>query len=348
MMKKTFLIGILAVLFCVSVAFANPCPIPATCAQLRTAIESAGCGVSYTLTCDLNCTGETGLQSICASGYSGTFDGQNHIITGLTIYQPSATSVGFFAKLISGGIIKNVGLVNVNITGNGYQSGVGSLVGEMSSSSVSNSFSIGNVTGTGSTQSDVGCLIGYMKSGSQLTNSFSAGTVISTGAGSQGFVGGMWSSSVNNSFSTCNVTGSFQSRGLTYVFGGGSTVNNFYWNNLTRGPTNCYEGVNPNAGCVAIQNNEAYFKGNVYPTKQPMASWDFNTPIWHQWTNPADYPNLYPQSCVPACTGQQTCTNGVCTGGINQEGSVPEFSSTAIIVIIAIIATVAVFMFRKK
>lgn len=60
-----------------------------------------------------------------SEGFFGSYDGQNHTIDGLYINRSSTNYVGFFGRLQSG-TIQNLGVTNVNITGNMF---VGGLVG---------------------------------------------------------------------------------------------------------------------------------------------------------------------------------------------------------------------------
>ena len=102
--------------------------------------------------------------------FSGIFDGKGYIITGLHIDRPTRGSVGLFGR-IDNGEIKNVGLVNVDITGR-YQ--VGGLAAENRfNSQISNCF----VTGTVSGNSYVGGLVGRNFFNSPVSNSYSTCTV---------------------------------------------------------------------------------------------------------------------------------------------------------------------------
>ena len=75
--------------------------------------------------------------------FTGNYDGDGHSIDGLFINRPSADYIGFFGYT-SEATIQNLGVTNVNITGQYY---VGGLVGlNSSSSTVSNSYSTGSVS----------------------------------------------------------------------------------------------------------------------------------------------------------------------------------------------------------
>ncbi|MGB6873808.1 MAG: GLUG motif-containing protein [Dehalococcoidia bacterium] len=129
-------------------------------------------------------------------GLTGTFDGQGYEIRDLFINRPDECGVrpmGLFGSINEGGIIKNVGVVNVTVIG---CETVGGLAGWNYYGTVSNSYSSGSVTGN----DHVGGLLG--------TNSY--GTV-------------------SSSYSTGNVTGNNYVGGLLgeNIYG---TVSNSYYN----------------------------------------------------------------------------------------------------------------------
>ena len=66
------------------------------------------------------------------TGYDGDFDGRDYVVSGLYIHRPTSDHVGLFARLGEGTTerrIQNLGLINVNVTGNDY---VGALAGRVS------------------------------------------------------------------------------------------------------------------------------------------------------------------------------------------------------------------------
>jgi len=115
------------------------------------------------------------------SPFTGKFDGKGYQITGLYINRPTAYSVGLFGIINSSPAeIKNVGLLNVNITGN---NNVGGLVGEngmANGGTISNSYSTGVVSSSGSSDTFVGGLVGL--SNGTISNSYSTGVVSSSGS----------------------------------------------------------------------------------------------------------------------------------------------------------------------
>ena len=128
-------------------------------------------------------------------GFEGTFDGQGYEIRDIFINRPDERCVGLFGALGGGyssvgGFIKDMGAVNVTVTGNYY---VGGLVGGNWDGTVSNSYSTGSVTGNES----VGGLAG--QNSGTVTNSYSTGSM--TGNESVGgLVGRNWNGTVRNSY----------------------------------------------------------------------------------------------------------------------------------------------------
>ena len=100
--------------------------------------------------------------------FNGTFDGLGFTISNLYINRPSQYDVGLFGYSNNATII-NIGLNNVDITGNSY---VGGLLGYKYGGTISNSYATGSVDGN----NDVGGLVGYKYSGT-ITNSYASGTV---------------------------------------------------------------------------------------------------------------------------------------------------------------------------
>ena len=147
--------------------------------------------------------------------FTGSLDGQGYEIRGLFVSRPDEDGVGLFGCVGGGGVVENLGMMNVAVAGRSY---VGGLVGE-NAGTVSNSYSTGNVTG----ERYVGGLVGGSLGGT-VSNSYSSGGV--TGGS---FLGGLVGANlgiVNNSYSTGSVTGDDNVGGL--VGGSWSTVSNSY------------------------------------------------------------------------------------------------------------------------
>ncbi|POB05240.1 filamentous hemagglutinin N-terminal domain-containing protein, partial [Halopseudomonas oceani] len=158
--------------------------------------------------------------------YTGSFDGQGHIINGLTINRPNTNYVGLFG-VISASQISNIGLTNTTITG---QSSVGGLVGSGTNNSrISHSSVQGDIvstsgisgglagafngtiehshsSGTLDSINKTGGLVGMMSG--QITDSYSTATVTGQTDNIGGLVGVM-NGSIDRSYATGNVTGAY-------------------------------------------------------------------------------------------------------------------------------------------
>ena len=139
--------------------------------------------------------------------FNGSFDGKNRTIAGLYINRPSTYSIGLFGVEDNGAVLKNVCLVNLDVTGFDY---VGGLVGvHTPSPTISNSYVTGIVRG----RYDVGGLVG--RSYGTVSMCHSTATVVGTGYN----IGGLIGDNINNGnvtecYATGNVTGDRQVGGL--------------------------------------------------------------------------------------------------------------------------------------
>ena len=162
-----------------------------------------------------------------ANSFTGTYDGGGHEIRNLTI-NGSAMYQGMFGVIGTGGEVKNVALVNVNI--NNTSTYTGSVAGQISRGKITNCSVTGTITGT----TDIGGVVGRIYSGT-ITNCYSGATIIATGEAVGGVVGGNIGTVVN-CYSTGNVTG-----GL-YVGGVVGENNGAFESSVT--VTNCYSTGN--------------------------------------------------------------------------------------------------------
>ncbi len=184
-----------------------------------------GLTLSYALANNLNSVtdgystyqGGAGFDPI-GGNFKGHFDGNGKTISNLYINRPDKSNVGLFGVAYFNAEIKNVGLINVNITGKGK---VGGLVGN-NMIHISNSYSTGSVTGL----TDVGGLVGYNWGGSNISNSYSTGYVF--GSERVGGLVGLNSPNtyIDNSYSTSCVNGTKYVGGLVGTNDG--TISNCY------------------------------------------------------------------------------------------------------------------------
>ena len=234
--------------------------------------------------------------------FRGSFNGQGHEIRDLFINRPGKTGVGLFGYVGEDGFVKNVTVVNANVTGNGR---VGGLVGS-NRGTVTSSNSTGNVKGN----DKVGGLVGW--NGGDVLDSHSSGNV----TGSNMYVGGLvgWNQgTVENSHSTGNVTGSNMYVGGLVGYNKGGTVTNSY---STGNVTGSYDYVGGLVGWNQDTVSSSNFTGSV------TGSYDYVGGLvgWNQGT----VENSHSSGNV---TGSNMYVGGLV--GYNKGGSVTKSYSTS-------------------
>ncbi len=101
----------------------------------------------YILVNDIDLTGVTFTQAVIAGGsgmFTGTFNGNNHVISHLGINGSQQSYIGFFGQIGPGGQVNNLKLTDVNSIGRDY---VGGLCGG-NNGTINQSYVIGAVTGS--------------------------------------------------------------------------------------------------------------------------------------------------------------------------------------------------------
>jgi hypothetical protein len=157
-------------------------------------------GKTITLANDINLSaygsgnGWFGIGGYTGGGFSGVFDGNGKTVTGL--YYNNTSSTGGLFGTVTGGTVKNLGLVNVNYTG--Y---------------------------------DGGAVASYVRDGGSVVNCYSTGTII----GGSGVVGAVYSGgSVVNCYSRCTISGR-GSGVVRSVESGGSVINCYSTGSISDG-----------------------------------------------------------------------------------------------------------------
>jgi type II secretion system protein G len=276
----------------------------------------------YILTADINLSdysagegwnpiGDYGSDEI--SIFTGTFDGNNHVISNLKISRPDTNYQGLFGRTEA--TIENLGLENVDVTGN-YNTG--GLVG-WNDGSITDCYATGSVTGnntgglvgwndgtitnsyaTGSVSGDIQCLGGLVgQNRGTITNSYATGSV--EGNYYTGGLVGWNDDSIENCYTTGNVNGGNSTGGLVgYNYNNGSITNSY--------ATGSVEGNNYTGGLVGWNDDSienSYYnsettgqsdnngKGTPLTTAEMKNStnftdWDFDT-VWG-----IDQGNSYP------------------------------------------------------
>jgi|GEM_PF-3523941 uncharacterized protein (TIGR02145 family) len=185
----------------------------------------------YILAQDIDCSATKDGSSIWDSagflpigldpiGFSGKFDGQDHVISNLYI-NSSASFAGLFGVAEDTEII-NVGLDNIEISGDSHY--VGGLVGRLDeNSSVSDSYVTGEVNGSGV----VGGLVGLLDENSSISDSYVTGEVNGSGVAG-GLIGLILSSDITNSYAEGTVSGSSVVGGLVGRLDYNSSITDSY------------------------------------------------------------------------------------------------------------------------
>jgi len=247
-------------------------------------VENQGLDASYVLVSDINASETSsswnkgnGFEPIGESqtAFTGTFDGQEYNITGLTIDRANEEEVGLFGAIETAATVTNVSVVSAEINASGE---AGVLGGVNNGGTVSNSYTTGSITGsnpaigglvgsnTGTVSNSystatvngaslLGGLVGT--NGDKITGSYATGSV--SGSNSAGGLIGSNSGTVSDSYATGQVDGSDDVGGFVGVNNGG-TVSNSY-------ATESVEGSNSNVGGFAGRNsgtvNRSYATGSA-------------------------------------------------------------------------------------
>jgi hypothetical protein len=213
--------------------------------------------------------------------FTGSLDGQGYEIRDVFIDRPNEGGVGLFKYVGVSGVVKDIDMVNITVTGwyavgslvgwndgtvsDSYAAGmvsgylwVGGLVGSNEwGGHVSNSCSASSVTGN----THVGGLVGVNSGLGIVSNSYSAGRVTGIEC-----VGGLVGSNgddgaVSNCYSTGTVTGDTHVGGLighSYFETGEGTVSDSFWDTQTSGQATSDGGI---AKTTAETKSIATFSG---------------------------------------------------------------------------------------
>lgn len=179
--------------------------------------------INITLTGDITLTGEWTPIGNYENRYTGTFDGNDHTITGLTVNQKERGNVGLIGYLGSGGKVQNLTLENVNLNGNLY---VGGVVGYSNNGTVTACTASGSING----KEYVGGIVGSNYLGT-VTACYNTSSTVN---GSY-LVGGVVGQNNKGIVTACyNASGSIYGEGTVGGVVGDnytSTVTACYWSN---------------------------------------------------------------------------------------------------------------------
>jgi len=182
--------------------------------------------------------------------FTGSYNGEEHIINNLHIVLPDNDCVGFFG-FTEESSISNLGLENIDVTGN---QGVGGFVGWNDDSIISNCYTTGCIIG----DQEIGGLVGYNHY-STISNSYNTGSV--TGDNLVGGIVGFNNdaSTISNCYSISSLTGNDEIGGLTGCNEYSTILNSYSTCSITG--YNCVGGL---VGvCYESSISNSYSNGSV-------------------------------------------------------------------------------------
>ncbi|MCL2025735.1 MAG: hypothetical protein FWG92_02890 [Leptospirales bacterium] len=224
----------------------------------------------YKLTENLTVSGTWVPIGTGANPFTGSFDGDGKTISGITMTNTIAYDQGFFGCIGTGGKVKNLGLLDVDIRGLEY---VGGVAGYNLSGTIENCYTTGSIIGAGHIGGIVGGngygIVKNCHSTSAINVSFRVSGTDNQGIG--GVVGTNLEGTVQNCYATGNITVSidFKSDDIGGVVGinDEGIVQNCYATgniNITGNASGIAEGVGGVVGANydgTIQN--CYATGNI-------------------------------------------------------------------------------------
>lgn len=263
----------------------------------------------------------TGFKPICDyyySPFSGSYNGQNHTIDGLTISRSGSVWQGMFG-FTSGANISNLNLTNVSITSGGNCGGVigraeggtinyckvtGSISGGQSTAGIAGltygtainyCVNKSSISGNGNT----GGLVGSCYDNSQIKFCYNEGAVVSAGSYSGGLIGYLTNSNIQNCYNrgsiqggaeTGGLVGRFQQSYIIYCYSTGLVSGSscggllglYYYDDFK----NCYWDTTTsmqtasNSGSMTYGiSNVAGFSTSLMKQQSSYLNWDFSS-IW--------------------------------------------------------------------
>ena len=165
-----------------------------------------------------------------SASFTGSFDGNGHVIEDVVFDRPFGFSKGFFKEVGSTGTVTDVSLNNVSAIG---KQGVGGLIGR-NSGEVRRVSTSGTVHGTSIHNAEVGGLIGYNDHG-LVKDSYSTATVTANGSDKGGLLGNNYHSTVETSYFAGTIYNQTTDDAEGVLIGDNlnSTVADSYWKNET-------------------------------------------------------------------------------------------------------------------
>jgi len=140
----------------------------------------------YRQTANIDLTGKSNWATIAIYG---SYDGDGHTITGLTSTGLTSTGMngingGMFSTIFQNGMVENLGLINVNITGNTAAGGIAA----QNRGTIQNCYVTGSVANT---DGNAGGIAGFNSLGGTIQNCYVTGNVTSSDPNDRSYAGGI-------------------------------------------------------------------------------------------------------------------------------------------------------------
>ena len=205
--------------------------------------------------------------------FNSIFEGNNHTISNLIVNRPRSSNLGLFGGAGVDAEISNIGLLNVDIKGNGS---IGGLVGE-NLGIITNSYTTGTVAfgQQGVFGSGEGGLVGYNRG--VVANSYSLVELF--GRKHVGGLVGRNHGKITNSYAGGSVVGRWESGGLVGWNANGGQVTNSYATGEVRGSRKIGGLVGWNANGGQVTNS--YATGEVRGSRKigGLVGWNWHSSI---------------------------------------------------------------------
>jgi hypothetical protein len=243
--------------------------------------------------------GSTGFSPIgdLSSPFTGTFDGQGHVISNLAINLPSTSYVGLFGYTTATSTLSNVSLQaatvtglnrvgilagmslgtisNVSATGAVAATGYGGGLAGESQGSIANSSAAVTVAGTATTSSPMGGLVGWNNGAGIIQDSYATGNVTAgTGNTRAGGLAGQNNGAILRSHATGAVSGGNQGVGGLVGYNSSGTPNASIVDSYATGAViaTAYGGGLVGLNAAGASVNRSYATGSANVTAAAVAS----------------------------------------------------------------------------
>lgn len=232
---------------------------------------------NYKLECDIDLNGSELQQWImigtATNSFSGIFDGKGHSIKNLYVNNTDLDRFGLFGQIASTATIKNIKLLNCNITASNR---VGGIVGANKGGTIENCCVTGKIFGTGNY---IGGILGTNTNGN-IKSCYNKATINGTSY-IGGIAGSIWADEVQNCYNLGNVTGSRNLIGGIAGYSAGKIINSYNIGNVSSQSSLEIDGIvaltteDSVKNSYCLENKCENIKNGTMKTKEEMLKEEF-------------------------------------------------------------------------